>query len=178
LLRQRTSLILKKQGKIVPGSTVAIAKTGIGVAVRSGTPKPDLSSVDAFKRYLLSAKSIGYVDPSGGAGPSRPIVAMFERLGIDAELRAKAKFVPNGRSLFEAINKQDADVGVYIINEIVTTPGIELAGPVPPEVQFYIRYAAGILAASTEPASARELITFLASPIALPVIKAKGMERD
>jgi molybdate transport system substrate-binding protein len=169
---------LEKQGKVVSGTTVAIARTGIGVAVRAGSPKPDVTTVEAFKQSLLNAKSFGYVDPAGGAGPSRPIVAMFERLGINAELRAKAKFVPNGRSLFEAITKQEADLGVYIINEIVTTPGIDLAGPVPSELQFYIRYAAAILARSPEPALAKELISFLSSPAAGPVIKSKGMDRD
>jgi len=83
-----------------------------------------------------------------------------------------------GRSLFEAITKQEADLGVYIINEIVTTPGIELVGPVPSELQFYIRYAAAILARSPEPALAKELISYLSSPAAIPVIKSKGMERD
>jgi len=113
---------LQRQGKIVAGSRIDIAKTGIGVAVRAGTPKPDVSSPEAFKRTLLNAKSFAYVDPAGGAAPSILIAKMLERIGIAEELKAKAKFVPNGTRLFEALIKQEAEIGVYIINEIVMTP--------------------------------------------------------
>jgi len=167
---------LQKQGKVLVGTRVDIAKTGIGVVIRAGAPKPDVSSVEAFKRTLLAAKSFGYVDPAGGAAPSIPIANMFERIGIAADLKAKAKFVPNGRSLYEAIVKQEVEIGVYIINEIVTTPGVELAGPLPPDLQFYMMYSAGIMPAAHEPELARELIKFLSSPAALPIIRAKGME--
>ena len=84
--------------------------------------------------------------------------------------------VPNGRSLYEAIVKQEVEIGVYIINEIVTTPGVELAGPLPPDLQFYMMYSAGIMPAARKPELARELIKFLSSPAALPIIRAKGME--
>ena len=167
---------LQKQGKVLAGTRVDIAKTGIGVVIRAGAPKPDVSSVEAFKRTLLAAKSLGYVDPAGGAAPAIPIASMFERLGIAADLKAKAKFVPNGRSLFEAIAKQEAEIGVYILNEIVTTPGVELAGPLPPDLQFYMVYSAGIVPTAREPVLARELVKFLSSPAALPIIRAKGMQ--
>lgn len=167
---------LQMQGTVVANSRVDIAKTGIGVVIRAGAPKPDVSSVEALKRALLGAKSFGYVDPAAGAASSVPIADMFERLGIANELKAKAKFVQGGGTLFEAITKQEVEIGVYIISDIVTTPGIELAGPLPPELQFYILYSAGILSAAREPELAKELIKFLSSPAALPVIKSNGME--
>lgn len=167
---------LQMRGTVVAGSRVSIAKTGIGVAIRAGAPKPDVSSVEAFKRALLGAKSVGYVDPAAGAASSIPIANMFERLGIDAELRAKAKFVRGGGGMFEAIIKQEVEIGVYIISDIVAAPGIELAGPLPSELQFYISYSAGILSTARDSELAKELIKFLSSPAALPVIKSNGME--
>jgi molybdate transport system substrate-binding protein len=163
-------------GKIIPGTRGDIAKTGIGVAIRAGAPMLDVSSLEAFKHTLLSVKSIGYVDPQGGAGSSKQIDEMFERIGLRQQLMQKAKIVSGGRSLFELITKQEADLGVYIISEIVTAPGIELAGPLPREIQFYASYSGGVLAQAREPGPATELMKFLTSPSALPVIKAKGME--
>ena len=167
---------LYKQGKVVTEKHVPIAKTGIGVAIRAGASKPKVDSVDALKLALTSARAFGFVDPSGGAAPSVPIANMLGRIGIIPQSMTSAKFFPNGRSLFEAIAKQEADIGVYITNEIVTTPGIELAGPVPAELQFYIPYSAAILSGAPEPNAARQLIEFLSSPTAIPIIQAKGME--
>jgi len=169
---------LVKQGKIASGDRLIVARVGIGVAVRTGAPKPDISSVEAFKRTLLAAKSIVYTDPATGGASGIHFAKVLDRLGIAKEIKAKsilnaqaatkpsAKFVARG----------EAELGIQLISEIVAVPGAELLGPLPAELQAMNVILAGIVTTAREPDAARALFRFLASPAAAAVIKAAGME--
>jgi molybdate transport system substrate-binding protein len=163
---------LIKSGKIIPNTRANLVRSGIGVEVRAGAAKPDISSVEAFKRTLLNAKSIAYLKE----GQSGIYVArMIERLGIAEAINSKVTR-PETDIVSELVAKGDIELGMVVITQIMTTQGVELVGPLPPEIQTYITFRAGVSAASREPDAARELIRFLKGPVALPVIEAQGME--
>jgi molybdate transport system substrate-binding protein len=163
---------LVKQGKVVDGSAVNIARTGIGVAVKKGAPEPDISSVDAFKRALLNAKAIAYTT-AGQSGLH--FASVIEKLGIAEQVKAKGKTTPGGAAA-ELIGKGDADMAVQLIPELMAVSGVDVVGPLPPELQTYIVLTAGIGAHAKDKASAQALIKFLSAPSAVPVIKANGMQ--
>jgi molybdate transport system substrate-binding protein len=166
---------LQKQAKIVLGSRVDVARVGIGVAVRAGASRPDISSEEAFKKSLLAAKTIAHGNPAGGSAVGIYVVAMFERLGISAEMKAKARLLGD-RPLAEAVAKGEVEIGLAQISQIVPWPGIELVGPLPAGLQNMTLFAAGVGGGSKEPEASRALIRFITSPSAVPVIKTKGME--
>jgi molybdate transport system substrate-binding protein len=163
---------LIKSGKIIPNTRTDLTRSGIGVEVRAGAPKPDISSVEAFKRTLLGAKSIAYLK-EGQSGVY--LASMLERLGIAETINSKVTR-PEADLVSELVAKGDVELGMVVMTQIMTTPGVELVGPLPPEIQSYITFSAGVSAASREPEASRELIRFLRGPVALPVIKAQGME--
>jgi molybdate transport system substrate-binding protein len=162
-----------QNNKIIAETRTAIAHSGIGVGVRAGAPKPDITSVDAFKQTLLKAKSIGYLKQEGTSGAY--LHGLFERLGIaDA---TKSKIVrPETDVVSELVAKGEIELGMVVITQIMTTPGVDLVGPLPREVQSYVRWSGGVSANSAAPQVAKELIRFLTGPAALPVLKAQGME--
>ena len=163
---------LIKQGKITDGSAANIARTGVGVAVKKGAPKPDISSVEAFKRALMNAKSIAYTTAGqSGAHFSKVI----EQLGIADQAKARGKTTPGG-STGELVVKGEAEMAVQLISELMAVPGIDIVGPFPAEVQDYIVLTAGISSNAQDKAAAQALIKFLTDPRAAPAIKAKGME--
>ena len=165
-----------KQGKIVAATRTEIARVGMGVGVRTGATKPDISSTDAFKRALLNAKSVTY-NPLGAGGIH--VVRVFERLGIGEQMKAKAKPQHDegtGGRVLHAVANGDAELGFALTNQLVLFSGVELVGPFPPELQRYNLYSAGVATAAEQPQAAEALIDFLRSPAAAAVIKAKGME--
>jgi len=157
---------LFKEGTLV--SRTNLVRSGTGVEVRTGAPKPDISSVEAFKRALLNAKSVGYL-PVGG------VIQLIERLGLTDALKSKVT-IPTTDIVSELVAKGEVELGVVGITQILTTPGVELVGPLPPEIQYYTVFVGGISAKSKAPDAARDLIKFLTGPIAIPVIKLLGME--
>jgi molybdate transport system substrate-binding protein len=163
---------LIKNGRIVAATRADIARSGIGVEVRSGAPRPDISSVDAFKRALLNAKSIAYLKD---VGSGIYVTQLLERLGIAEAVKSKVTR-PEGDVVSELVAKGEVELGIVVITQILTTPGVELVGPLPAEIQSYVSFAAGINTNSAEPNAARDLIRFLSGPIAARVIKAQGME--
>jgi molybdate transport system substrate-binding protein len=167
---------LIKQGKIAADTRADIARSGLGVAIRPGMTKPDISSADAFKKSLMAAKSIGHTDPALGGLSGVYVAGMLERLGIAADLKPKTKLTANAHALAEAIARGQVEIGMTQISEIVPEPGIELVGPFPPGLQNFSVFTAGMLKNSKEPEACRALIKVLISPDALSVIKAKGME--
>lgn len=166
---------LVKQGKIVPGSKVAIAKVGIGVAVRAGAVLPDISTVDALKKALLDARSVTYVDPKAGGSSGIYFDKLLETMGIADVVRAKAKLQPGGY-VAELVARGEAEMAVHQISEILPVQGATLVGPLPAAVQNYTVYAASLSASAQQPAGAAALIKFLGSDTAHAVLKAKGME--
>jgi len=166
---------LQAQGKVVAGSRVIIAKVGVGAFVRKGALKPDLSSADAFKRSMLAARSIAYPDPAGGGASGIYVASLLERLGIAAEMKPKTKLSTLG-TLYATIASGEAEIGFNQVSEILAQPTVELAGPLPPEIQNYTQFLPGIVAGSSQADAAKALVTFLYSPAAKTVLKAKGFE--
>ncbi len=166
---------LAKEGKVVPGSRADLAKTGVGVVVKAGAPLPDISTVEAFKRTLLAAKSVAYIDPAAGGSSGIYVGQLLERLGIAAQVNAKAVLVQGG-AVADHIADSEAELGVHQISEILPVAGATLVGPLPPEIQNFTIYSAGVGTAAKNGAAAGNLVKFLAGPHALPIIKAKGMD--
>lgn len=166
---------LAKEGKIVPGSRTDLAKTGVGVVVKAGTPLPDISTVEAFKRALLAAKSVAYIDPAAGGSSGIYVAKLLERLGIAKEINAKAVLI-HGGAVADHIADGEAEIGVHQISEILPVKSVTLVGPLPAEIQNFTIYSAGVGTAAKNAAAAADLVKFLSGPHALAIIKAKGME--
>jgi len=163
---------LIKQGKVVAGSRVDLVRSSIGIAVRAGAPKPDISTVAALKQALLNAKSIAYSASASGVYLS---TEMFQRLGIANEVLPKSKNA-QGERVGALVARGDAEIGFQQISELLPEPGIVYLGPLPAEVQRVTVFSAGIAVGAKEPQRARALIEFLASAKALPVIIKTGLE--
>ena len=164
---------LIKQGKIAAGTRTDIARTGIGVGVRAGAPKPDVSTPEALKRTLLSAKSISFNPSVASAAHIREI---FEHLGIAENV--KSKLMLDAEAGRPEMNVADgtAELVITVIPEIKFAKGVELAGPVPADLQSYISFSAGAATNTHDADAAKALIKFIAGPAATPTLKAKGME--
>jgi molybdate transport system substrate-binding protein len=163
---------LIKEGTIIAGTGTNLARSGIGVEVRAGAPKPDITSVEAFKRALLNAKSIAYLK-EGQSGIY--LAALIERLGLTEALKSKV-VRPESDTVSELVAKGEVELGLVVITQILTTMGVELVGPLPAEVQSYIVFAAGVSSDSRAPTAAKELLRFLKGPRAASVMRSQGME--
>jgi molybdate transport system substrate-binding protein len=163
---------LIKQGKLAPGSRANFAKSGIGVAVRAGAPKPDISSAEAVKRSVLAAKSVAY---SAGASGTY-LVSMFQKLGISDEVKAKTAEVKPGEPVGEVVARGDAEIGFNQMSELIRVNGIQILGPLPAEIQNITVYSGGIHTATKEADGATALVKFLTAPAAVPIIKKHGLE--
>jgi molybdate transport system substrate-binding protein len=164
---------LIKQGKMAAGSEVKIASTGVGIAVRAGLPKPDLSTPEAVKQTLLKAKSIGYVKEGASTAA---IVNMFDRLGISQEVQSKVVFQAGADQSMAAVAAGKVDVAIALISEILAVPGVQLAGSFLPEFQRPIVMAAGIAGATKNREAAQMIIHSLTSAAASSTIKASGLD--
>jgi molybdate transport system substrate-binding protein len=166
---------LIKQGKIAAGTRTDIARTGMGVGIRAGATKPDVSTPEALKRSLLSAKSITF-NPSGASAPH--VYDIFQRLGIAENVKSKLILKENaepGRPQMD-VAEGKADLVITLIPEIKFFKGVELAGPVPADLQSYISFAGGVATNSHNADAAKALIKFITSPAAAATLKAKGEE--
>jgi molybdate transport system substrate-binding protein len=166
---------LARQGAVVAGTRADIARAGVGVGVREGAPKPDISTVDAFKRTLLSAKSIVYVDPAQGATSGIHFASVLQRLGIADAVKGKSLLWPGGYAA-EAVADGRAEVVVHQISEILPVKGVTLVGPLPSEVQKVTIYAAGLAAKAAAPEAARAFIAYLTSPPIKAKFAAAGLD--
>jgi len=160
------------QGKVVAGSRVDVARSNIAMAVRSGAPKPDISSVAALKQTLLTAKSIAYSDSASGVYLS---TVMFQQLGIADQVLPKSRMIP-AEPVGAVVARGEAEIGFQQVSELLPVQGIELVGMLPPEVQKVTVFSAGVVAGAKEAEAGRALIRFLASPAAAPAIVKSGME--
>ncbi len=166
---------LAGKGRFVAGSRQNLARVGVGVVVKEGAPKPDISSVDAFKKALLAAKSVAYIDPAAGGSSGIYVSGLLDKLGIAGEVKPKAKLI-HGGAVAEHIANGEAELGIHQISEILPVKGITLVGPLPAEIQNYTSYAAGLGANAKETEAAKALIKALSGPAAAAVLKSKGME--
>ena len=160
-----------REGRLIANTRTEISRSGIGVEVRSGSRKPDISTVDAFKRALLDARSIAYLKVGSGIY----LEGLFERLGIARALAAKT-IRPDSDIVSELVAKGDVEIGMTVITQILTTPGVELVGPLPADIQSYVTFVAGVGTQAKAANAATELIEFLRGPRARAVIKKQGME--
>jgi molybdate transport system substrate-binding protein len=161
-----------KLGKAAAGSRVDLAKSGTGLAVRKGAPKPDIGSAEALKKTLLAAKSIGY-----STGPSGLyMLSVFEKLGIADQVKGKLRQTPSGVFVGTLIANGEAQIGFQQISELVHFEGIDYVGPLPGDLQRMTTFSAGIHSGARERDAARALVQFLTAPAAAPVIRKHGLE--
>ncbi|SAK69227.1 extracellular solute-binding protein [Caballeronia catudaia] len=163
---------LIKEGKVVPGSRVELADSRIGAVVRDGAPKPDVASVDGLKQTLLHAKSIAYSDSASGVYIEREL---FKRLGIEDQVKAKAKMIPK-IPVASVVANGDYEVGFQQVSELLPVKGAAFVGKIPESMQSVTRYAAGIPVGARHPNEAKALLDYLASPEVQPVVTSTGLD--
>jgi molybdate transport system substrate-binding protein len=159
---------LIKNGKVEASSKVNLVRSGVGVVVRAGAPKPDVSSVEAFKQTLLKAKSITYLPVPG-------VPQLLERLGLKEALASKTR-VPDTEISTELVARGEIELAIIVVTQAFTTPGVELAGPLPKEIENYSVFGGAISTGSQAPGPAQHLLDLFRTSRALEVIKAQGME--
>ncbi|MEJ5153403.1 substrate-binding domain-containing protein [Comamonas sp. MYb396] len=163
---------LVAQGKVQEGSRVDLARSMIGMSVRKGTPKPDISSVEALKQTLLNAQSIAYSASASGTYLS---TELFPRLGVAEQIMGKASRILSER-VGAVVLRGDAEIGFQQVSELLPFKDLDFVGPLPDEVQQRVFFSAGIATAAPQPDVARHFIRFLASPAAAPIVRSTGME--
>jgi molybdate transport system substrate-binding protein len=165
-------MISSRPGGSKTGSRVDLAHTGIGIHVRRGAQRSDIRSAETLKRVLLAAKSVGY--PTGPSGVY--LAALFESMGIAAEIRAKSRQVPSGATVGPIIAGGEVEVGFEQMSELLHADGIDVIGPLPAEIQHTTVISCGISAATEEPDAARTLVGFLPAPTARDAIERAGLQ--
>ncbi len=161
-----------KDGKMIPGSRVDIAKSGVGIAVKAGATRPDINSSEAVKKALLSAKAVAF-----STGPSGVYVQrLFDRLGVASEIKDKSKQTPPGVRVAEYLSSGEADLGFQQVSELIHEKGIDFVGPLPADIQNITEYSSGVPVAANAAEPAKALQAFLSAPAAAPVIRTNGME--
>jgi molybdate transport system substrate-binding protein len=160
-----------RAGRLISGTRTDLARSGIGVEVRAGAAHPDISTVDAFRRTLLAARSIAYLPTGSGVY----LASLFQKLGVADAVNAKATR-PDTDIVSEMVAQGKVELGLVVITQILTTPGVALVGPLPDEIQSYVTFTAAVSATSPVADAARALIRFLQSPAAVTVMRAQGME--
>ena len=162
-------------GHVAAGTGKPLARVGIGVMVKEGAAKPDVATVESFKKTLLAAKSVSYIDPKSGGSSGIYTDRLLDQLGIADRIRPKAKLKQGGH-VADMVIGGEAEIGIQQISEIIPVKGVAFAGPLPREIQNYTVYAAGIGAKAKSAGAARALLETLAGPGAAAELKAKGME--
>jgi molybdate transport system substrate-binding protein len=163
---------LVKKGAVADGSQVDLARSRIGMAVRAGAPTPDLSSVEAFRRTLLQARSVAYSDSASGVYIAS---TLFKRLGIEKEMAAKSHQIP-AEPVGQVVARGEAEIGFQQMSELLPISGIAIVGPIPEELQEITVFSAGIVTSSKAQEAARNLIRYLASPDRCPAIKQTALD--
>jgi molybdate transport system substrate-binding protein len=163
------------KGKIAAGSRVDLAQVGVGLAVKEGAPRPDISTVDALKKALVAARAVAYIDPASGGSSGIYFSGLLDRLGIADQVKPKAKLKAGGY-VAELVANGEADIAVHQISEILPVKGVVLVGPLPADVQRMTVYALGLATAPQDAAATAALVKHLASPPSAAVLAAKGME--
>jgi molybdate transport system substrate-binding protein len=169
---------LAGRGKLIAGSRSDVARSGIGVAVRKGAHRPDIGSADALKQALLRAGSVAYTDPASGGASGVHFVKILDRLGIEAEVKAKSRLAKGaaGELVGDIIARGEAEIGVQQLPELKAASGVDILGPLPAELQSVTQFAAGVLVGASQREAGTAFIQFLTAPAAAEVFKAKGLE--
>jgi molybdate transport system substrate-binding protein len=167
---------LQKQGKVAPGSDVALASSGVGIAVKSGAPKPDISTPEALKRTLLAAKSIAYSEPSAGGASGVYFAKLLERMGIAEQMKLKTKYPPPGGFSANLLMTGEAELAVQQKPELLHVAGAEVIGLLPGDLNVVTEFAAAIMAGNKNGEAGKALIKMLQSPEAIAVFRSKGLD--
>jgi molybdate transport system substrate-binding protein len=165
---------LTRQGKIAGGSRTDLARSTVGIAVRAGAPKPDIGSAEAFRRTLLAARSIAY-SKAGASGIY--FAGLIKRLGIADQVNAKATVIPRGFT-GELAAKGEVEIAVQQISELMAVPGVDIVGPLPPDIEGVTTFTAGLFSGAKEKEAAAALIRLLSAPTSTPIFRAKGLEPE
>lgn len=176
ILNRAVTDILLASGEIASGSDVVIASSATAIAVKTGAPRPDISTPEALKRALLEAKAISYTDPAAGGASGIYFAKLLERMGIAAEINAKTKFPPPSGYSGMFLPTGEVDLAIQQVPELLHVPGIEIVGPLPGDLHMVTVFVAGIPADSTQPALAKALIDHLRTPQATALFRARGLE--
>lgn len=160
--------------KLGADPSVPLARVGVGVAVKEGAPKPDISSVDSFKKAIADARAVAFIDPAAGGTSGIYLMKLFEQWGMGDKIKAKAVLVPGGLVASRVVSGE-ADIALQQISELLAVPGASFVGPLPAEIQSYTVYAGAMSASPAQPDAAKALMKALSSPEAADVIKKKGM---
>jgi molybdate transport system substrate-binding protein len=164
---------LAKQGKVDAATRTNIARSGVGIGIRAGAPRPDISTTEALKRTLLAAKSVSWAK-EGASGVY--FASVLQRIGIADQIMPKAILAPSGADVGALLVTGKAELGALLVNELMAVRGVEVVGPLPPELQSYTVFTTGVSSGSKDAAAAKALIKFLSSPAAGAVFKSKGQE--
>jgi molybdate transport system substrate-binding protein len=171
---------LARQGKVLPTTVTALARSPIGVAVRTGTPRPGIGTVEAFNHALIAAKSIAIADPATGSPSGNYLVGLFERMSLAASLRDKIRYVGGGAGevvvVGEAVARGDAEMAIQQMPELVGIACLDVVGELPAELQQVTVFSAAVVATTADKEGARRLVACLASPRAAAAIRARGMQ--
>jgi molybdate transport system substrate-binding protein len=165
----------EKEGAVRPGSRAVIGRVEIGVAVREGTPVPDLSTADTFKKAVIAAKSVSYTDPAGGGTAAVFVAGLLDRLGIADAIKKKALPFNAGRDVVAAVAKGDAEIGIGFTSEFISVKGVKIVGALPKEIEFVNEYSGFIPAASAAAPAAGAFMAYLARPSSRDTFKAAGV---
>lgn len=165
-----------KDGKVAVDNVTIVARSGIGVAIRTGAQKPDISSPEGLKRTLLAAKSITYSNPALGGASGIHFAKVLDRLGIGNEMKPKTVFLPKPGLVGVLVANGEAEIAVQQFQELIQVAGIEIVGPLPGDLQDTIVFSAAIMGSAKDAAASKALVDFLRAPEAAAVIKVKGME--
>lgn len=163
-----------KSGKLAADSRTFLARSGLGVSIRSGAKKPNIATVNAFKSALLGAESITYATQGASAAPFEVLVA---KLGITSQLKPKYNLRNTAAEVGDAVSQGVVELGIAPVSEILPVRGVDLVGPFPKEIQSYVELTGAASVSAKQEAEARKLLAFLIAPANLPVYRLKGMER-
>jgi molybdate transport system substrate-binding protein len=163
-------------GNVVAATETPLAHVAVGIAVRTGQPKPDISTAEAVKKLLLNAKFITYPNAASGAAAGVSFEETLNKLGIAEEMKPKIKRAEGGRGAMELLAKGEVDIGLTFVSEIITEPGVEAVGPLPRDISTPTVLIGFVNTHSKDPETAKALLAFLSGPTAAAVYKARGME--
>jgi len=175
VLTTALAAVAEKDGSARAGSRAVVGRAEIGVTVRNGTPLPDISTADAFKKTLLAAKSVSFTDPAGGGTAAVFVAGLLDRLGIVDAIKGKSLKFNTGREVVAAVVKGDAEIGIGFTSEFVPVKDVKVVGALPREIEFVNEYSAYIPAASAAAESAQALLAYLARPASRDIFKAAGV---
>jgi molybdate transport system substrate-binding protein len=167
---------LRQQGKILSGTDVTLAGSGVAIAVKAGAPKPDISTAEALKQTLVKAKSIAYSEPSAGGASGVYFAKLLERMGIAAQMKAKTKYPPAGGFSAQLLLTGEAELAVQQKPELLHVPGVEIVGFLPGDLNMVTEFVAAIMAGSKNAETGKALIESLRGPEAAAVFRSKGLD--